>query len=160
MLTPLFAARLAEHGINVYEIRPGIVQTDMTGLTTRFFDYHLKGTANGLDAEPPVRFLVMGENYWREEDEFPLARTRYVNWYIHSQGRANTASGAYAMVAPVGVPSAAGAKISGSTPNCGMTVTSPLKPFARSTPTAAAFPARAKRQCLKTYCSNQRNGGG
>ena len=31
MLTPLFAARLAEHGINVYEIRPGIVATDMTG---------------------------------------------------------------------------------------------------------------------------------
>jgi len=31
MLTPLFAARLAEHGINVYEIRPGIIATDMTG---------------------------------------------------------------------------------------------------------------------------------
>lgn len=30
MLTPLFAARLAEHGINVYEIRPGIIATDMT----------------------------------------------------------------------------------------------------------------------------------
>jgi len=30
MLTPLYAARLAEHGINVYEIRPGIIATDMT----------------------------------------------------------------------------------------------------------------------------------
>jgi NAD(P)-dependent dehydrogenase (short-subunit alcohol dehydrogenase family) len=30
MLTPLFASRLAEHGINVYEIRPGIIATDMT----------------------------------------------------------------------------------------------------------------------------------
>jgi len=30
MITPLFAARLAEHGINVYEIRPGIIETDMT----------------------------------------------------------------------------------------------------------------------------------
>jgi len=30
MLTPLFATRLAEHGINVYEIRPGIVATAMT----------------------------------------------------------------------------------------------------------------------------------
>lgn len=30
MLTPLFAARLAEDGINVYEIRPGIIETDMT----------------------------------------------------------------------------------------------------------------------------------
>ena len=30
MLTPLFASRLAAHGINVYEIRPGIIATDMT----------------------------------------------------------------------------------------------------------------------------------
>jgi 3-oxoacyl-[acyl-carrier protein] reductase len=30
MLTPLFASRLAEHGINVYEIRPGVIATDMT----------------------------------------------------------------------------------------------------------------------------------
>ena len=30
MITPLFATRLAEHGINVYEIRPGIISTDMT----------------------------------------------------------------------------------------------------------------------------------
>ncbi len=31
MLTALYAARLAEHGINVYEIRPGVIETDMTG---------------------------------------------------------------------------------------------------------------------------------
>ena len=31
MLTPLYAARLAEYGINVYEIRPGVIATDMTG---------------------------------------------------------------------------------------------------------------------------------
>ncbi len=30
MLTKLFAARLAEHAIGVYEIRPGIIATDMT----------------------------------------------------------------------------------------------------------------------------------
>ena len=31
MMTALFAARLAEYGINVYEIRPGVIATDMTG---------------------------------------------------------------------------------------------------------------------------------
>ena len=31
MLTSLYATRLAEHGINVYEIRPGVIRTDMTG---------------------------------------------------------------------------------------------------------------------------------
>jgi NAD(P)-dependent dehydrogenase (short-subunit alcohol dehydrogenase family) len=30
MMTALFADRLAEAGINVYEIRPGIIETDMT----------------------------------------------------------------------------------------------------------------------------------
>jgi NAD(P)-dependent dehydrogenase (short-subunit alcohol dehydrogenase family) len=30
MLTQLFAARLAEHGIRVFEVRPGIIDTDMT----------------------------------------------------------------------------------------------------------------------------------
>jgi NAD(P)-dependent dehydrogenase (short-subunit alcohol dehydrogenase family) len=30
MLTPLFASRLAEYGIQVFEIRPGIIATDMT----------------------------------------------------------------------------------------------------------------------------------
>jgi NAD(P)-dependent dehydrogenase (short-subunit alcohol dehydrogenase family) len=30
MLTALYAARLAEYGINVYEVRPGIIATDMT----------------------------------------------------------------------------------------------------------------------------------
>jgi 3-oxoacyl-[acyl-carrier protein] reductase len=38
MLTPLYAARLAEHGINVYEIRPGIVATDMTGPVKEKYD--------------------------------------------------------------------------------------------------------------------------
>ena len=30
MVTRLFACRLAEHGINVYEIRPGLIETEMT----------------------------------------------------------------------------------------------------------------------------------
>jgi NAD(P)-dependent dehydrogenase (short-subunit alcohol dehydrogenase family) len=30
MMTRLYAARLARHGINVYELRPGIIETDMT----------------------------------------------------------------------------------------------------------------------------------
>ena len=38
MLTPLFAARLAEHGINVYEIRPGLIATDMTGPVREKYD--------------------------------------------------------------------------------------------------------------------------
>lgn len=38
MMTKLFAARLAEHGINVYEIRPGVIETDMTGPVKAKYD--------------------------------------------------------------------------------------------------------------------------
>lgn len=38
MMTKLYASRLAEHGINVYEIRPGIVETDMTGSVKGKYD--------------------------------------------------------------------------------------------------------------------------
>lgn len=38
MLVQLFAARLAEHGINVYEVRPGIIETDMTGPVKQRYD--------------------------------------------------------------------------------------------------------------------------
>jgi 3-oxoacyl-[acyl-carrier protein] reductase len=37
MMVKLYAARLAEHGINVYEIRPGVIATDMTaGVKERY----------------------------------------------------------------------------------------------------------------------------
>jgi 3-oxoacyl-[acyl-carrier protein] reductase len=38
MMTALFAARLAEFGINVYEIRPGIIATDMTAGVQEKYD--------------------------------------------------------------------------------------------------------------------------
>jgi 3-oxoacyl-[acyl-carrier protein] reductase len=38
MTAQLYAARLAEHGINVYEIRPGIIETDMTGPVKEKYD--------------------------------------------------------------------------------------------------------------------------
>ena len=38
MATKLWAARLAEHGINVYEIRPGIIATDMTSAVKEKYD--------------------------------------------------------------------------------------------------------------------------
>lgn len=38
MMTQLFAQRLAPHGIAVYEIRPGIIQTDMTTAAREKYD--------------------------------------------------------------------------------------------------------------------------
>lgn len=38
MVTALYADRLAEYGINVYEIRPGIIETDMTSVVKEKYD--------------------------------------------------------------------------------------------------------------------------
>ncbi len=66
---------------------------DDTKLMLRWFDSQLKGLDNGIMAEPPVKIFVMGENTWRFENEWPLARTDYRNYYFHSKGNAGTSSG-------------------------------------------------------------------
>ncbi len=43
MTTQLFASRLGEYGIPVYEVRPGIIQTDMTAGVTEKYDKLIEG---------------------------------------------------------------------------------------------------------------------
>jgi len=62
-------------------------------LMVRWFDSQLKGKDNGIMDEPPLNIFVMGENKWRFENEWPLARTQYRNYYFHSKGMANSVSG-------------------------------------------------------------------
>jgi putative CocE/NonD family hydrolase len=57
-----------------------------------WFDRHLMGDTASKDSAP-VRLYVMGENRWRDEQEWPLARTRYTAYYLHSNGRANGLTG-------------------------------------------------------------------
>jgi len=59
----------------------------------RWFDYWLKGSDTGILKDPPIKLFVMGENVWRDEQEWPLARTRYTPYYLHSQGKANSLRG-------------------------------------------------------------------
>jgi putative CocE/NonD family hydrolase len=54
-----------------------------------WFDYWMKGIPNGTDREAAVKIFVMGENEWRNENEWPLARTRYTRYYLHSGSKAN-----------------------------------------------------------------------
>ena len=35
----------------------------------------------------------MGENKWREEDDWPLLKTNYTPFYFHSEGNANIKNG-------------------------------------------------------------------
>lgn len=49
MVTDLFAVRLAEYGINVYEIRPGIIRTDMTAAVTEKYEKMIAGGLLPID---------------------------------------------------------------------------------------------------------------
>ena len=69
MMTALFADRLAEYGINVYEIRPGIIQTDMTSVVT---DKYNKMIADGLT---PIR-------RWGQPDDVARAVLAIAEGYL------------------------------------------------------------------------------
>ncbi len=59
----------------------------------RWFDRRLKGIKNGMDEEPPIHIFVMGDNEFRFENEWPLARTKYTKYYLRSHGGANSLNG-------------------------------------------------------------------
>jgi putative CocE/NonD family hydrolase len=73
---------------------------DLWAFHLRWFDHWLKGVDNGVDREPPVRIYVMGGGdghktaegrifvggHWRDEQEWPLARTQPTPYYLHARG--------------------------------------------------------------------------
>lgn len=64
----------------------------LVDIERRWFDHHLKNDGAELP-RPPVRIFVMGEDRWRDEQEWPLARTDYTSYYLRSGGSANTLDG-------------------------------------------------------------------
>jgi uncharacterized protein len=61
-----------------------------------WFDKRIKSTSQSERSEtsaPLLHIFVMGPNVWREEHEWPLARTHYTSLYLDSKGHANSASG-------------------------------------------------------------------
>ena len=66
---------------------------DTQALEIRWFDYWLKGKPNGVDKDAPVKIFVMGENRWRDEQHWPLRRTKDRILFITSGGKANTPGG-------------------------------------------------------------------
>jgi len=65
---------------------------DLAGTHLRFFDRHLRGNA-ASDSGAPVRIFVMGIDQWRDEHDWPLPDTTYVDYFLESGGRANTLEG-------------------------------------------------------------------
>ncbi len=69
-----------------FEVFGPDARIDLAGVELRFFALHLQHERNGMDEEPPVRIFVMGENKWRDEDAWPLARADEQRWYLHAEG--------------------------------------------------------------------------
>jgi len=61
----------------------------------RFLDHWLKGVDTGLLDEPPVKLLIRkgghGNHAWRDENEWPLARTRWTKFFLHRGKLVNAA---------------------------------------------------------------------
>ena len=66
---------------------------DLAAEHLRWFDQRLRGDDTLIDDDPPIRIFVMGENVWRFENEWPLARTQFTKFFLHSAGRANSVFG-------------------------------------------------------------------
>lgn len=74
MMTKVFADRLANDGINVYEIRPGVIATDMTGGVKEKYDKLIIHDERGIT---PIRRWGKPEDIGRAvraiaEDRFPF----------------------------------------------------------------------------------------
>ena len=70
-----------------------ISMLDLQEVELRWFDHWLKGKDNGAERDAPLRLFVMGSNEWRDENEWPLARTQFTPYYFHSGGGANSLEG-------------------------------------------------------------------
>ncbi len=70
---------------------------DLRGEQLAWFDRWLKGIGT---AEPvtPARIFIMGENVWRDEREWPLARTQWTRYHLRGGGRANSRFGDAALI--------------------------------------------------------------
>jgi putative CocE/NonD family hydrolase len=62
-------------------------------LQKHWFAHWLKGEDSDVDNWPPLHIFVMGTNRWRNEYEWPLARTEFTPYYFDSTSGANSISG-------------------------------------------------------------------
>jgi uncharacterized protein len=65
----------------------------LTNLHVKFFDRWVRGDTTALDDIAPVKIFVMGIDQWRDEQDWPLPDTRWIDYHLTSGGHANTANG-------------------------------------------------------------------
>jgi hypothetical protein len=86
------------------ELGPDAALPSFDEVHLRWYDRWLRGVDNGLDGDAPLRIFVMGGGsgrrsgagrlvhggQWRDEREWPLARTRFTSYHLHGDGGLRT----------------------------------------------------------------------
>jgi len=80
-------------GRHYFGIMADPAATDVDGVHLRWFDHWLNDANNGITDDAPVKIFVMGDDAWRDEQEWPLARAVETKFYLHSGGKANSKHG-------------------------------------------------------------------
>ena len=73
---------------------------DLLGIQIAWYDFWLKNKPIKYLLNKHVKIFVMGENKWREEDDWPLPNTNYISYYFHSEGNANIKNGLLSIEKP------------------------------------------------------------
>ena len=53
----------------------------------RWLDRHVRDSANGVESEAPVRVFVMGDNRWREADQWPVPGVKPETLFLRARGQ-------------------------------------------------------------------------
>lgn len=78
--------------IGEIDFGPAAAEYDTDKVILGWYNYLFKGEQNEF-AGKPVKIFVMGSNRWRQEDEWPLSRTRNTRYYLHAAKGSNSLRG-------------------------------------------------------------------
>jgi predicted acyl esterase len=67
-------------------------------LIARWFDHWLKGIDTGIMDEPPIALCDGVTREWRYEQEYPLARTKWTNFYLRTNPNGPATSEPYGLI--------------------------------------------------------------
>lgn len=72
---------------------PHAAENPYTDVVLDWYDYLFKGVHNQFSTDKPVKIFVMGANEYRQEDDWPPPQVHYINYFLHSGGKANSLRG-------------------------------------------------------------------
>ncbi|WP_276917523.1 CocE/NonD family hydrolase [Aneurinibacillus aneurinilyticus] len=93
ILGPWYHSANSTRQIHNVQFGENAIRYDLDVLFQKWFDRFLKDCENGVEKESRVQYYMVGKNQWRSAEQFPPEYVTYKNFYLHSNGDANTSSG-------------------------------------------------------------------